>query len=85
LLGEQLFFLLRNTQTASLRERGALDKEDYLLCKVIKDELSGRKNAGELNNEVIDATIQAYSVHGKSYKDMQYKVFREMLEEIKIL
>lgn len=78
---------MQNTNSVSLMFafKLALDKEDYLLCKAIKDELAGRKNAGELNNEVIDATIQAYSVYGKSHQDMQYKVFHQMLEEIKML
>jgi hypothetical protein len=78
---------MQNTNSVSLiyAYKVALDKEEYLLCKAIKEELAERKNAGELNNEVIDATIQAYSVHGNSHQDLQYEVFHEMLEEIKIL
>ncbi|MFV0331967.1 MAG: hypothetical protein ACK5KL_19420 [Dysgonomonas sp.] len=63
----------------------ALDEENYLLCQSIKEELTDRKNRGELDNEIIDATIQAYNVHGKSHQDSHYIVFHEMLEEIKTI
>jgi hypothetical protein len=63
----------------------ALDQEDYLLCKEIKEELVERKKTGELNDEIIEATAQAYNVHGTEYKDMQYEVFCEMLGELKTI
>jgi hypothetical protein len=61
----------------------ALVHVEYLLCKDIKEELINRKRRGELNNEVITATVSAYDIKGADYKDMQYKVFTEMLTEIK--
>jgi hypothetical protein len=63
----------------------ALDQEDYLLCKAIKEELVERKKIGELNDEIIEATAQAYNVNGKEYKDMQYEVFSGMLGELKTI
>jgi hypothetical protein len=39
LLGEQLFFLLRNTQTASLRERGKNTKKNWIANPKKKQEL----------------------------------------------
>jgi hypothetical protein len=63
----------------------ALDREDYLLCRDIKEELSLRKKAGELVNDVINATENAYRSNAEQYRDMQYEVFSEMLEEIKKL
>jgi hypothetical protein len=76
---------LQNNNSVSLMFafKVALDQEDYLLCKDIKEELINRKRRGELNNEVITATVSAYNIKGADYKDMQYKVFTEMLTEIK--
>ncbi|MDH6341092.1 hypothetical protein M2451_003869 [Dysgonomonas sp. PFB1-18] len=61
----------------------ALDKENYLLCRDIKNELIERKQTGELINELIIATERAYETQAKDFKDMQYDVFAEMLQEIK--
>ena len=63
----------------------ALDREEYLKCKEIKEELMRRKSIGKLNNEIIEATEVSYKSGMKKYNDVQYEVFMEMLEEIKNL
>lgn len=61
----------------------ALDREEYLKCKEIKEELMLRKSIGKLNNEIIEATEVSYKSGAIKYNDVQHEVFMEMLEEIK--
>ena len=47
----------------------ALDRENYLLCRYIKDELIKRKQAGELTNELITAFELVYEPKDNHYKN----------------
>lgn len=72
-----------NSVSLIYRFKLALDQEEYLLCKEIKEELLIRKENGQLNNEVIQATQEAYLSYKDLKKNSELEVFTEMLNEIK--
>lgn len=61
----------------------AMDKEKYLLCKSIQEELVRRKHSGELSNDLIEATWKAYELNAQEYRGLHYEVFLDMLQQLK--
>lgn len=71
-----------NSVSLILSFKWALNNERFLLCLDIKNELISRKVCGDLNNEIVQATWEAYLCNANESENLLIQVYKDMLQDV---